>query len=234
MATKVKLSKRDKILIYLCSLFVFAAGVYWLAIQPCMNIIAEYEEKNGNAFLDVSDRAEMASMLAIYEDQNKMVHEEYDSLKSVYFEMMDDEEIDRMLTAKVKKYNLKPERLEFADKNQDIPYNYNYTINDIGEEELLEKAAEEQQAAEENGEGIVEETEAYTDVRTESVSMSFSGTINSLKNFIDDVSKESSMRIISISVVPGDESDSIENVGHSAQVLTVEMNIEVYMYVQPE
>lgn len=236
MSDGKKLSKRDKALIYFCSLFVFAAFTYWIAIQPCMLVIEELEANNDEAFMELAEKQEFAGSLNINRMQNKEVKEDYEEIKGQYNSPTHPETIDAQITEAALNCGLSIQSFTISETSRTPIPNYVdvvYEKDETSEEEPVEEAeGEETQSAEEyvSAEGLIgSDEDEISPVATTAVTIEAECTLNELYSFIDMINSGSSIEVAGVQVISAD--DDVDNIsGDTASVQTLSTIIEINVY----
>lgn len=176
----MKLTKREKILLYFLLCFVLAIGGLFVLVLPTMQAKNDAEVSYSSAKLELeslkSTIVEYGDLDAAIQDTQKQI----DDLKQKFYAPMVNEDIDKLLKDKMLTYSLTPLSMSISDPVEVVltPFQEKST-----EDEEANTTAQENTATL----GLV------------SVSVSFSGNTVNLANLVDDIRAMEATQIGSLS-----------------------------------
>lgn len=176
----MKLTKREKILLYFLLCFVLAIGGLFVLVLPTMQAKNDAEVSYSSAKLELeslkSTIVEYGDLDAAIQDTQKQI----DDLKQKFYAPMVNEDIDKLLKDKMLTYSLTPLSMSISDPVEVVltPFQEKST-----EDEEANTTAQENTATL----GLV------------SVSVSFSGNTVNLANLVDDIRAMEATQVGSLS-----------------------------------
>ena len=206
----MKISDRDKLLIYFCVLFVIGAGIYMLAIRPLNTKIEEYQTINQNAEFDISNREGVAKMLEVYRENNAISTKDLFDESEKFADNVYSEKIDRFLTDSMLKYELTPQLLSIGEIGNEVPQDYNEILYPPEQEPTsgvsIESSSSDSESSGESSESEEPSEPTYTTdstiVSTVPVMITATGSFDNINKFIGYVSKQSYARITMMNISP--------------------------------
>lgn len=176
----MKLTKREKILLYFLLCFVLAIGGLFVLVLPTMQAKNDAEVSYSSAKLELeslkSTIVEYGDLDAAIQDTQKQI----DDLKHKFYAPMVNEDIDKLLKDKMLTYSLTPLSMSISDPVEVVltPFQEKSTENEGANTTAQENTATL---------GLV------------SVSVSFSGNTVNLANLVDDIRAMEATQVGSLS-----------------------------------
>ena len=198
---KKGLSKRDRLLIYLCSLIVIGFLGYNFIIKPLIEKKDELDSDSMNYGMTFEEMFMASSDLGAVREELTELTDKYKMISTYYAMPASSEDIDTLFTGLVQKASLKPLTLEIGETELRAIEPY------LGRKSLSElESLDLSQEAESTDEAAAEEEEAYIPVATTDVTLTCRGSRDSLFSFLNTVNGLNSMNVTSFSLtVPTDE-----------------------------
>lgn len=179
------LTKREKVLLYvLLCIVIFAGGLFWMlmpALERHNSLKADYD----TAQLELQSAKASIVDYGNLDKQLKETSEELKNIKNKFYEEMNKEDVDNLITSMTIEHGLTPVSLSIADAdNEDI---MSYT-----EYQLQQKKG----SASKSKDG---------ELKVYNVNLSVSGSIADIQILVDDVKTTKSLKVSGITYTEDDE-----------------------------
>lgn len=172
----MKLSKREKFLLYFLLCFILVMAGLFLFFLPSMearnNVDSEYEMAKARLSSLQSTIDQYGDLDTAIEDTNKQI----DEIKSKFYKPMPNEDVDRLLKDKLLLHNMTPITLSISEPSTIEMKNFNDSSTSSNDSEAIANP-----------------------VSLINVSMTINGTLPNLTNLIDDIRTMEATQVGSLS-----------------------------------
>lgn len=203
MELELKFTERDKKLIIFLSLFLLIVGVGYFVIRPFYNKVQELRTQADELEWQVEETQRHLSTLAAVRKQNEDLRAQKEEDLKTYYENMESQDLDKMITELTLSNHLTVKNLTIAisDSTYTVtPYYLDRADGDT-EDSTAADSAQAVYDAETNGETdsqIVPEDTSAQILQTATLSLDISGKHKAMQEYIDLLSDDSKYPAIQI------------------------------------